>query len=183
LSEINDFIHNLYSCSEGQEGWKDFEDICIDILCYLFVPPLNKPRIQPRTLSGTTRRDAVFPVRKSSIDQNRSWKDLIEGFNNRMLLVEFKNNKKTNITPEEVGQLFIYMSPPMGNLALMICNIKPKPRAHAYIKRNSLYSEYKKVILFLDKSDLREMLFIKERGENPADLLLDQIDAFYVQHE
>jgi hypothetical protein len=30
---------------------------------------------------------------------------------------------------------------------------------------------------------LIEMLFIKERGEDPSDLIIDIIELFYLQHE
>jgi hypothetical protein len=51
------------------------------------------------------------------------------------------------------------------------------------IKRNTIYSQEKKVILFLTKSHLKEMLLIKERGEDPSDLIIHLIEAFYLQHE
>ncbi len=53
----------------------------------------------------------------------------------------------------------------------------------AHIKRNTIYSQDQTVILFLTKEKLIEMLYIKERGENPADLIMDEIEMFYLQHE
>jgi len=40
-----------------------------------------------------------------------------------------------------------------------------------------------KVILFVTKENLKEMLFIKERGDDPADLIVDLVEWFYLQHE
>ncbi len=57
-------------CPEGKEGWNMYEDICIDILNYLFVPPLGEPKIQSRRESGVDIRDAVYPNRNS----NENWK-------------------------------------------------------------------------------------------------------------
>jgi hypothetical protein len=39
------------------------------------------------------------------------------------------------------------------------------------------------LILFLTKDHLKEMLFIKERGEDPGDLIVDLVERFYLQHE
>ena len=39
------------------------------------------------------------------------------------------------------------------------------------------------MILFLTKDHLKEMLFIKERGEEPSDLIRDLVEWFYLQHE
>jgi hypothetical protein len=40
-----------------------------------------------------------------------------------------------------------------------------------------------KVIMFLTKDHLKEMLFIKERGEELLDLIRDLVERFYLQHE
>jgi hypothetical protein len=57
------------------------------------------------------------------------------------------------------------------------------PDNGAHIKRNSIFSEEQKVILFLTTEHLIEMLAIKERGEDPSDLILDLLERFYIQHE
>ncbi len=66
MSLIKDLIKRLEACPVGNAGWSEFEDTCIEILTFLFVPPLSKPKIQPRTLSGVQRRDAIFPNRNIS---------------------------------------------------------------------------------------------------------------------
>lgn len=73
------------------------------------------------------------------------------------------------------------MTEPMGRLAIMVCSKQPNEAAH--IRRNTVFSSERKVILFLTKEELKELLFIKERGENPADLIVDKIEWFYLQHE
>ena len=63
----------------------------------------------------------------------------------------------------------------------MICSKVPDNGAH--IQRNTIFSRHGKVILFLTKEHLKEMLFIKERGEDPSDLIVDLVEKFYLQHE
>jgi hypothetical protein len=179
MSKIDDLIDRLMSCSAGTAGWKDFEDVCLDILHCLFVPPLAEPKVQPRTYSGIDRRDAVFPNRNFEVHD--SWGLLLRELNARMILFEFKNYDNTEIGKEEVDQIRNYLTEPMGHLAMMVCSKLPNDAAH--IRRNSIFSAEGKVILFLTKDHLKEMLFIKERGEDPADLVVDLVEWFYLQHE
>jgi hypothetical protein len=169
----------IQGCPAGREGWHEFEEACIDALRFLFVPPLTEPIIQPRTFSGIERRDAVFPNR--NLDASNNWGHLYKELDARMVLFEFKNYDKEEIGKDETNQTRNYLTKPMGQLAIMCCNQMPSRAAH--IKRNSIFSEDDKVILFLMKEHLIEMLFIKERGEDPSDLIMDMVERFYLQHE
>lgn len=179
MTSVKELIEKLDSCPQGEGGWRAFEDVCIEILCYLFVPPLTTPRIQTHTYSGTNRRDAVFPNR--NLFSENPWAQLLKELNARMILFEFKNYDRTKIGTEEVNQTLNYMTEPMGNLAI-ICSNK-KPDNSAFIRRNTIFSNNKKVILFITKDELKELLYIKERGADPADLILDLLELFYLQHE
>lgn len=172
-------IKRLYSCPKGQKGWKKFEDICIEILCYLFVPPLSKPKIQQRTYSGIDIRDAVFPNR--NFNSSNIWGQLLRELDARLILFDFKNYDKKEIGKEEVNQINNYLTKPMGRLAIICCS--KLPSKEAYRRRNTIFSSEKKVILFLTPDNLKEMIFRKERGEDPADLIMDMIEEFYLQHE
>ncbi|MEA2033191.1 MAG: hypothetical protein U9N41_06375 [Euryarchaeota archaeon] len=179
MSKASGLANRLSFCPAGANGWKEFEDVCIEILRYLYVPPLSEPKIQARTLSGIDRRDAVFPNR--NFDASNTWSYLLRELDARMVLFEFKNYDVTEIGKEEVDQTRNYMTEPMGRLAIMVCNKLPNEAAH--IRRNKVFSSEKRVILFVTKDHLKEMLFIKERGENPADLVVDLVEWFYLQHE
>lgn len=170
----------LLACPPGRDGWKEFEDACIEALRFLFVPPLTEPIIQPRTFSGIDRRDAVFPNRNLDAAAN-NWGHLLGELGARMILVEFKNYDAEEIGKDETNQTRNYLTPPLGKLAIMCCNRQPNRAAH--IKRNSVYSEDGKVILFLTTEHIIEMLHIKERGEDPSDLIMDMVERFYLQHE
>ena len=169
----------LVECPLGRSGWKQFEEVCIDTLSFLFVPPLNEPIIQARSYSGIDRRDAVFPYR--NIETGNNWGLLYNELDARMILFEFKNYDKEEIGKEEINQIRNYMNQPMGRLGIICCNREPNEAA--YIKRNSIFSQDKKVILFVTVEHLKEMILIKERGEDPSDLIMDLIEEFYVQYE
>lgn len=179
MSQFSELIRRIDSCPVGGPGWKEWEDVCIETLTLLFVPPLEVPKLQPRTYSGIDRRDAIFPNR--NVDKGNNWGFIHKELAARLVLCEFKNYDTTEIGKEEVNQTRNYLTEPMGRLALLCCNKAPE-RA-AYIKRNNIYSTEKKVILFLTKEEMKEMLIIKERGADPADLIMDLIELFYMQHE
>lgn len=179
MSQVSDFVDRLDACCAGTAHWRTFEILCTEILEFLFVPPLNRPIPQPRTYSGTNRRDVVLPNR--NFDQSNNWGLLLRELNARMILFEFKNYDATDIGHEEVIQTDNYLTEPMGKLAIMVCSKAPDNGAH--IQRNTMYSRHGKVILFLNKEHLKEMLYIKERGEDPSDLIIDLVEHFYLQHE
>jgi hypothetical protein len=175
----NDLRRQLDSCPPGEGGWTEFERVGIRTLAHLFVPPLQPPLIQPRTLAGAERRDAVFPNRQR--DPASNWGLLHADHGARMILTEFKNYDKSDIGPEEVAEASGHLRRAWGRLALICCS--KRPTASAYRRRNTIYSEDKKLILFVTTADLREMLDTKDRGEDPSDFILDSIEDFYLQHD
>lgn len=169
----------LKACPPGLAGWKEFEDVCIDTLTYLLVPPLAAPKIQPRSYSQIDRRDAIFANRNH--EGPGHWSHLYKELGARMVLFEFKNYDTSEVGKDEVNQTRNYLTQPMGRLAVLCVNKKPNHAAH--LKRNTIFSEEKKVILFLTPDELIEMIAIKERGDDPADLIMDLVELFYMQHE
>ncbi|VVS94667.1 hypothetical protein [Desulfoluna spongiiphila] len=179
MTQISELVSRLNTIPAGQEGWSDFEVVCTEILTFLFVPPLSVPKTQPRSYSGIDRMDAVFPNRQDIGDN--VWAKIYRELDARLILFEFKNYDKTDVGKTEVNQTRNYLTKAMGRLAVICSNKLPVHQAH--IKRNSIFSEEKKVILFITKDKLEEMLYIKERGDDPGDLIMDEIEWFYLQHE
>jgi hypothetical protein len=175
---VNDLISKLSTCPAGVPGWKQFEDICIEILTYLFVPPLEKPKIQTTTYPEIDRRDAIFSNRNNG--SANMWGQIYQDTKARLILVEFKNYDKQEIGKEDVNQTFNYMKEKMGPLAIMCCNKEPVASAH--VKRNEIFVKEDKLILFLLPEHLKEMLYAKERGENPAGLILDMIEDAFMKY-
>jgi hypothetical protein len=169
----------LNAVPPGRQGWKQFEEVATDILRHLFIPPLSDPKPQARSYSGIDRRDAIFPNRNHNRDNH--WGRLLHELDARMILVEFKNYDKEEVGKDEVNQTRNYLTKPLGRLALVVSTKPPNHAAH--LKRNTVYSEEEKVILFLTVAHLTEMLHMKERGEDPADLVMDAVERFYIEWE
>lgn len=184
MSQVNNLIQKLDNCPPGSAGWATFEEVCTEILTFLFIPPLQIPQRQAKTLSGINRRDAIYPNRNIVPNGNansRNWHHLFQELDARLILVEYKNYDATEIGPDEVNCALNYLTNPMGRLAFLVCSKDPNDQAR--IRRNTIYTNDKKVILFLNKDNLKEMLLMKERGEDPSDLIIDLIELFYIQHE
>ena len=184
MSQVNDFIQKLDDCPLGQAGWSQFEELCTDIIKFLFVPPLNNPQRQGRTYSGVNRRDAIFPnpnITPSGEINSKNWHHLYVELDARMILFEYKNYDVTEIGHEEVNQTRNYLTNPMGRFGIIICSKTPNDSAHR--QRNTVYTNDRKVIIFINKIQLKEMLAMKERGENASDLIIDLVEQFYIQHE
>ena len=180
MNPIPELVRRLQACPPGRDGWHEFEEACVEALTYLFVPPLQPPRVQPRTYSGVDRRDAVFPNRH--FDGSNNWGRLHQELGARLIPFEFKNYELSDVSKDEVVKTAHYLKvATMGRLAVMCCSKAPDDAAHR--TRNTIFSEDKKVILFLNVDQVIEMLYIKERGEDPSDLLLDLLEEFYLQHE
>lgn len=174
-----ELIVDIQACPHGVPGWRAFEDAGTAALTYLFVPPLSEPTIQPRSFSGIDRRDAVFPNRNMTGDT--FWGQLQVELKARLVLVEFKNYDIHALGKDEVDQTRNYLTKPYGKLGLICC--RNEPSKEALLRRNQVYTQEEKVILFVTEEDLCEMLRMKERGEDPARLIVEMIELFYMQHE
>ncbi|MEV0336900.1 hypothetical protein [Nocardia sp. NPDC050717] len=95
--------------------------------------------------------------------------------------MEFKNYDRIEIGKDEVDQTRNYMKNTMGKLAIVCCNKMPSDAALK--RRNIVFSNEGKVILFLTTSHLLEMIDIKERGEDPSEFIIDSYESFLIQHE
>jgi len=98
-----------------------------------------------------------------------------------MILFEFKNYGKQKISPKDVNQVNTYLTMAIGKRGI-ICSSTP-PSQNARTRRNSIYHQTEKVILFLSRENLKELTFRKERDEDPADLIMDMVELFYAEHE
>lgn len=178
MTSAAELLDKLDACPAGIDGWKAYEDVAAEILTNLFVPPLAGPHLQARSYSGIDRRDAVFGNRNMTAET--IWGQLRIELDARMPLVEFKNYE-SELGKDEVDQTRNYLTGTIGRLGI-VCSRKP-PSKEALLRRNQVYTQEKKVILFISDESLREMLRMKESSRDPALYLMDLVELFYLQHE
>lgn len=174
LGNVQGLIKQLEECLEGKEGWKTYEDVCIDILSYLFVPPLGKPKIQSRRESGVDIRDAVYPNRNN----NENWKFIRDDYDAKYIVFEFKNysNDGSEVDKHVLLQIDDYLKKNIGRFGI-ICS-KKAPNRSGLEKRKDVFIENNKLILFVNNEDLKEMLLRKHKKMDPSDVIIDLIDDF-----
>ncbi|MEO3853563.1 hypothetical protein ABGB08_01555 [Acrocarpospora sp. B8E8] len=120
-----------------------------------------------------------FPNRIT--DTSSAWGLLRHDLSAKLILVEFKNYDQQDIGKDETNQTRNYLKDSMGKLAIMCCNKIPNDAAHRC--RNTIYSEEKKVIIFLTTAQVIEMIDMKDRGDDPRYFIVDSVEKFYIQHE
>ena len=176
--ETETLINKLDACPEGMTGCHLYEDICIRILEKLFALPLGKALIQCRTESGNDVRDAIFPNRSD----DKNWRFIRETYLASYIIFEFKNYSKkgANIDKHTILQISNYLKPTLGNFGI-ICS-KKLPSTSALIKRAEEFRDNKKLILFLSNEHLKEMLWLKYRKQEPAEVIIRLIDEFIVKY-
>ncbi|MGH2568447.1 MAG: hypothetical protein ACRDGA_08925, partial [Bacteroidota bacterium] len=162
----------LASCSRGQPHAKLFEDVCVRILEYLFVPPLKRVLPQSRRSDGRTIRDAVMP----NDAESHFWASLRSELDARHIVAEFKNYAKA-IGKEEVIQLREYLArKTIGRFGLLISRTSASESAVA--ARRDAYSDQDCLILFLADKALVEMIHLRRRGGDPAAALQRMKEEF-----
>lgn len=174
-----ELLAELDSCPLGMDGWQQFENVGTEILKFSLVPPLQPPHVQPRTFSGINRRDAIFPNREMTPES--IWGKLYHELSARMVLVEFKNYDAIDVGKSEVDQTRNYLTNTIGKFGIICCR-KP-PTDNALLRRNQVYTQEQKVIVFLDEEKLRELVHIKEREDDPSLLIMELVELFYIQYE
>ncbi|MBI5376298.1 MAG: TIR domain-containing protein [Candidatus Schekmanbacteria bacterium] len=174
FSNIQQLIQELDNCSEGEKGWKQYEDICVKILTQLFVPPLGTPKLQSRRQSGIDIRDAIFPNRS----KEENWRFIREDYDAKYIVVEFNNysEKGSDIDKQTILQISDYLKKTIGRFGI-ICSRK-LPNNSGIEKRKDTFIEQNKLVLFVSNDHLKEMLRRKYKKLDPSDVIIDLIDDF-----
>ena len=159
----------------GTAGWRNFEDACIAILNYVFVPPLRIPMIQKRSEDGLDRRDAIYPIGASSA----FWESIKYDFSSRLVVAEFKNHEDA-IRQSEVESLQQYLYPKaMRSFGLLCCRQQPSESAMKARRRAWMIGSA--MILFITIEDLNELVKLRSSGADPSTLLDGQMTEFFAQ--
>jgi hypothetical protein len=175
---LSSLKQKLLDCPAGPEGWQDYEEICIEILKFLFVPPLTSPAIQPRTESGLLRRDALFP---NYVEQG-FWAIIGDRYDANFILFEFKNTEC--LEPTHVDQVDKYLMQGKDTIGRFGIILSRKPPSPAALKtRKAWFTTNKAVMLFLDDCLLVQAIELKEAGDDPVSVLRTNYEEFLKSYE
>lgn len=159
----------------GKGSWKDYENLCIDILNYLFIPPFKVPKIQSRSEDGLDRRDAIYPIGNG----NSFWDEIKKDTHSRFAVSEFKNYCESPSQKEvESIQQYLFMKA-KRMFGILCCRLSPSDSALK--ARRRAWMEFDKLIVFLSDDDLIDMLNIKGAGEDPTSVIDSQLEEFFLE--
>jgi len=159
-------IERLDDIQKGDDGAKDYENLCEEIVDYLFGDALADPRKQARLDDKLSILDIVYRVKSHS----PFWSALTRDFRARVIVFECKNYDGP-IGPMQVFTTERYMSV----VALRpICFVLSRTTAHKHAKiaAQGAMRETGKLLIFLDDEIIKKMLRLRDAqilgGEDPV---------------
>lgn len=162
----------LKGIKRGRDSWPKYENLCIEILKYLFPNDLQGWHAQKRTDDNVSRYDFVCRVRPVT----EFWNFLAGHLNSRYVIFEFKNYvgkiKQGQILTTEKYLL------ERGLRRVAIILTRGGADKNAYKMMQGAMREYGKLMLVVDDTKLCRMLHMKEQGEDPTDCLFELADEF-----
>jgi site-specific DNA-cytosine methylase len=169
----------LDDIAPGLEKFKEYEEVCVDILKYILGDYLTLWKTQESTTGGLYRFDLCCKIKNGT---NQDFFDTIKhNFNTKYIVFEFKNYDK-KISQKEIytTEKYLYENA-LRKVAILITRSGADEHALQAV-RGSL-REAGKLILCLSDNNLLEMIDIKMRGEEPADFLGAMLDNILVHLE
>lgn len=169
-----EYICRLKACKCGNKYQNDkkYEKICSDIVKYLFENEFKKFDEQHSTKDNIFRMDLLVSI-KGSTD---FWKFLINHYNTRFIVFEFKNYE------DKISQNLIYITEKylydiaLRNVAIIISRNGFSENAnHAAM---GCLIEHGKLIINLTDEDLIAMITAKKEGDDPSEYLYDKVESF-----
>lgn len=158
----------------GKKGWNKYEKKCKNILEFLFENDLSLWDKQSRTEDGLSRFDLICRIASG----DDYWKALINSFNTRFVLFEFKNHCN-QITQGQIYTTERYLfNKALRSVGFIISRKGGNDNAIKAAK--GALKEHGKLILLISDDDLRNMLELKDNGESPNDYLSSILDKWLI---
>lgn len=173
---VKGFINNLENMEYGNSEHNDkkYEKLCADIIKFLFEPEFTRMLEQSSTDDMMFRMDLVCGLKGTSA----FWKILIEHYNTRFIVFEFKNYK------DEIDQNLIYITEKyLYNAVLRNVAIIISRKGFSYNARKAatgILTENGKLIIEIKDDDLITMLRMKADGQDAADYLLNILEEYLI---
>lgn len=174
--EVNALIKRLQACKPGKKYSGEYEDVCEEILRFLFEANyFNRLTRQHKTKDEHFRMDLIGALK---ITQNKEesmhplWQLLVQHYNSHFVVFEFKNYAK------EIDQNLIYITEKylydsaLRNVAVIISR-KGFSKSAKFAAEGCL-KEHGKLVLGIKDEDLIEMLRLK--SDKAADYLLGKLE-------
>lgn len=174
-SRAQELISHLEALPSGRETFREFEDLCVEILNYAFFPQLGVPSVQSRSEDGLDIRDAVFPI----TGDHAFWQEIKRICSTRFMVAEFKNYADS-VRQREVESIQQYLYSKAMRTFGVLCS-RNQPSESALLARRRAWVESGKLILLLSDEELKDLIRAKSYGEKPTDVLDAQLEEFFLR--
>ncbi|WP_442783887.1 restriction endonuclease [Collimonas fungivorans] len=174
-SRAQELIARLEALPAGKGHWRDFEDLCVEILNYALFPQLGVPAVQSRSEDGLDIRDAVYPIASN----DTFWQEVRRTCSTRFMVAEFKNYTE-NIRQREVESIQQYLYAKAMRTFGVLCS-RNQPADSALLARRRAWVEADKLILLLSDEELKDLVRAKSYGEMPTDVFDAQLEEFFLR--
>lgn len=169
--KINQLIKKLTECIPGKD-WKEYENICEEILSYCLLPELLEPISQSETSGAEHIRDIIYNIPHEA---DEFWKYIMLQFGMAMI-VECKNYAKPIKENNVVITSKYFGKKKLTTFGLIISRKKlensgKKGQSNAWIHDD-------KMIICLSDDDLIKMLEFKEKHEKPWKVIDNALREF-----
>ncbi|NBH34381.1 hypothetical protein D3Z58_12610 [Clostridiaceae bacterium] len=167
-SEDSSLKEKLLQIKAGTEQWRQYEEICIEILKYILGDYLTLWYEQENTVNGMYRFDLCCKIKDGA---NQDFFNTIQQyFNTKYIIFEFKNCSE-KITQKEIYTTEKYLyEKALRRVAIIVSRKGADENALAAI-RGSL-RETGKLILCLSDKDILELIDMKQQNEQPTGAFL-----------
>jgi hypothetical protein len=168
-----DLKQRLHRLAGGFDCYREFEDLGIEILNFVFHGILGAPRVQSRSDDGLDRRDAVYPI----VNPGPCFSLIRTVCHSMFVIAEFKNNSEL-VGQREVESLQQYLySGAMRTFGFLVT--RSKPGTQAVIARRRAWLEFNKLIVFLDDAFLNDLIDYAATSQHPEILIELQLLEFF----
>lgn len=154
-------------CDPGKKSWREYEDICLSIIDYLFRESFrNYDRIiQSRNENGLDIKDLIIPNRSNY----PFWNEVRTDYSARNIVFEFKNYDK-KIGKDQLVQTSNYLKKKTYGRFAIIFSRKGLSES-GLTEQLELLRDDDKIIISLNDEDLIQLIREKSKGNNAENLL------------
>ena len=175
-SKVQTLLQELENCPVGKTGAEDFEKVCFKMLRYALYEDLSLWKTQEKSNQGLFRFDLICRIKDNT--QKTFWTMIEQFFSSKYIVFEFKNyNEK--ITQNEVITTEKYLYEIALRKVAVIIARKGFDKNASWFAKGSL-RESGKLILLLTIEDLIEMIKMKEKYDDPSEILLNKVDNMLI---
>ena len=174
-----DLQERLRIINPGKEEATKYEEVCVDIIKFLFSEHIQFYKEQKKSNADLYRFDFCGKIKHGNISE--FFETIQRFFNTKYIIFEFKNYKE-EITQKEIYTTEKYLYEKALRKVAIIISRKGSDESAKKAARGSL-RELGKLIVCLSDEDINKLIDMKINKEDPADYLEALLDDMLMDLE